>query len=110
MKIQKNLQYIEDFCHLGENEDPMSTGLFLPKQSGEFLELATVVLEQRGIRERNLQLYAGLVKNGVKSKRIDDWSLPTRERNTGQVAGNDCGGDKRKFVNKAGHLLRTSTI
>ncbi len=70
MEVQENLENVEDARHLRKDENAVPTRLLLAEQRRELLQLPAVPLQQRRVRERNLQLHACGVQDCVKRKRL----------------------------------------
>ena len=68
MEVEEDFQDIENPSHLCEDEDAVPSGFPLSKETGELLQLATVVLQQRRIGERDLKLHADPMDRCVEVK------------------------------------------
>lgn len=76
--IQERLQDIEDTSHLGEDKTTMTAGLALPQQSCQFLKLAAVILEERGVGEGDLEFDTWLMENRVELRILAQGTVEDR--------------------------------
>lgn len=111
MKVEKYLENIQHPRHLREDQYPVTPRLSLPQQSTELLEFATVILQQRRVRKRNLKLDARTVQDVVERGRTGlDRRLAPSKCQAGKIQRNNRRGGKRELVNNARHFLHAFLV
>ena len=114
VQVQERLEDVEDARHLREDQHAVAARAPLAQQPREHLQLPAVVLQQRRVRERDLQLHARPVQWRVEcGVGVECWRIvlfQVRQCEDGQIARDGEGRRERESVNEGGHFGRPSGI
>jgi len=109
--VEEDLEDVEDFGHLGEDEDSMSACFSFSKEVEEFLEFPAIVLEEGGVGEGDL-VRDGRVMEGVEGGigeggmgRVEGWKGVSNE-----ISCNGVGRDDGELGDEFGDFLGSLNV